>query len=97
VFFNGYLLHGSFPNRSSACFRRSLLFVYASAATPMAWHPTDVSKASALSDYRDIVMVAGEDPYAWKGTPDIGRAYVRKPGPTVDDQRRATLGDAARR
>lgn len=97
VFFNGYLLHGSFPNRSTARFRRSLLFVYASAETPMAWHPTDVSKASALSDYRDIVMVAGTDPYAWKGTPDIGRAYVRKPGPTVDDQRRAAIGDTAPR
>jgi ectoine hydroxylase-related dioxygenase (phytanoyl-CoA dioxygenase family) len=102
VFFNGYLLHGSFPNRSDpnggvGRFRRSLLFVYANAATPMAWHPTDVSKASALYDYRDIVMVAGEDPYAWKGTPDIGRAYVRKPGPTVDDQRRAALGDTIQR
>ena len=102
MFFNGYLLHGSFPNRSPPTqsmgrFRRSLLFVYASAETPMAWHPTDVTKASALSDYRDIVMVAGADPYAWKGTPDIGRAYVRKPGPTVDDQRRAAIGDAALR
>lgn len=95
VFFNGYLLHGSYPNRSAGGFRRSLLFVYASAETPMAWHPTDVTQASALSDYRDIVLVAGEDPYAWKGTPDIGRAYVRKPGATVDDQRRAVLGKAA--
>jgi hypothetical protein len=42
-------------------------------------------------------MVAGADPYVWKGTPDIGRAYVRKPGPTVDDQRRAAIGDTIQR
>ena len=49
----------------------------------------------AIAGSSSIVLVAGEDPYAWKGTPDIGRAYVRKPGPTVDDQRRATLGKAS--
>jgi ectoine hydroxylase-related dioxygenase (phytanoyl-CoA dioxygenase family) len=90
VFFNGYLLHGSFANTSPVGFRRALLFVYASAETPMAWHPTDVTQANAFSDWRDIVMVAGSDPYAWKGIADQGRAYVRKPGPTVDDQRRAS-------
>jgi hypothetical protein len=28
-------------------------------------------------DYRDIVMVAGEDPYAWKGVEEIAVPFVR--------------------
>jgi len=39
-----------------------------------------VAKASALSDYRDIVMVAGTDPYAYKGTEDIAKTFVRADG-----------------
>jgi hypothetical protein len=34
----------------------------------------------ALADYRDIVMVAGRDPYAYKGTTDLARAFVRSDG-----------------
>ncbi len=29
-------------------------------------------------DLRDIVMVAGVDPYAYKGTEDVNRPYVRR-------------------
>jgi hypothetical protein len=34
----------------------------------------------AASDMRDIVMVAGEDPYAFRGTEDIMRPHVRPSG-----------------
>jgi len=30
-----------------------------------------------VEDYRDIVLVAGEDPYAYKGTRDISIPYLR--------------------
>ena len=30
-----------------------------------------------MVDYRDIVMVAGEDPYAYKGTEEIAKPYSR--------------------
>ena len=29
-------------------------------------------------DLRDIVMVAGHDPYAYKGIEDVNRPYVRR-------------------
>ena len=29
-------------------------------------------------DHRDILLVAGNDPHAYKGTPDIVRPYLRK-------------------
>ena len=87
VFFDGYLLHGSFPNRTRESFRRSLLFVYCSAQTPLAFDPTSYQPTGA--DYRDIVMVAGRDPYAWKGTTRLGNPYVRKPGASTNDERLA--------
>ncbi len=93
VFFDGYLLHGSYPNRSADSFRRALLYVYCSAETPFFFDPT--SYQATASDYRDIVMVAGADPYAWKGTTRLGRAYVRKAGPTRVDERLAAQNEAA--
>ena len=34
----------------------------------------------ATADYRDIVLVAGADPYAWKGSEDIAVPGVRPSG-----------------
>ena len=48
-----------------------------------------VGRAPTGDDYRDIIMVAGEDPYAYKGIADLGVPYMRKPGPTVADLRDA--------
>ena len=31
----------------------------------------------AKVDDRDIVLVAGDDPYAWKGTEELHHAHVR--------------------
>ena len=51
-----------------------------------------VGRAPTGEDYRDIIMVAGTDPYAYKGVADIGFAYMRKPGPTQADLRAAATG-----
>ena len=32
------------------------------------------------TDHRDVMLVAGEDPYAFKGTADIMDAHVRADG-----------------
>lgn len=93
VFFDGYLLHSSYMNRTPDGFRRALLYVYCNADSPFAFDPT--SYQPAAGDYRDIVMVAGEDPYAWKGTAPLGRPYVRKAGPTRNDLRLAERHEGA--
>ena len=83
VFFNGYLLHGSYPNRSESSFRRSVQFVYMSAESLLPWN--QVTRGPTTRDYRDIIMVSGTDPYAYKGVEDISHAYLRKSGPTQAD------------
>ncbi len=76
VFFNGYLLHRSRKNRSDR-FRRVLVNHYMNAYSLLPWHRPPEDGKMALADYRGIVMVAGEDPYAWKGTVAGGDAHVR--------------------
>ncbi|MDE3000137.1 MAG: phytanoyl-CoA dioxygenase family protein [Gemmatimonadota bacterium] len=76
VFFNGYLLHRSRKNRSDR-FRRVLVNHYMNAYSLLPWHRPPEDGRMALADYRGIVMVAGEDPYAWKGTVAGGDAHVR--------------------
>ncbi len=74
VFFNGYLLHRSLPNRAAqGCFRRSLVNHYMSAESRLPWK-------YIREDYRDIVMVAGRDPYAYRGTTELATAFVRRSG-----------------
>jgi phytanoyl-CoA hydroxylase len=93
VFFNGYLVHGSFQNVRTSGFRRALLYTYASAESLMAWSPRN-DPVSSYEDYRDYTMVCGDDPYAWKGIRDIGRAYLRAPGPTPQDKLLASIEEA---
>lgn len=76
VIFNGYLLHRSLPNTGRHGYRRALANHYMSAESPLAWK-VPPGQSPANWDYRDVVMVAGEDPYAYKGTTDQTRAYVR--------------------
>lgn len=75
VFFNGYLLHRSLPNRTTDRFRRALVNHYSSAESLLAWDWD--GRLPATKDMRDIVMVAGVDPYAYKGTEDLTYPYVR--------------------
>jgi phytanoyl-CoA hydroxylase len=75
VFFNGYILHSSRRNKTADCFRMALVNHYMSAESMLPWdqdghHPP-------TEDLRDIVMVAGTDPYAYKGTEDLNKPYLR--------------------
>lgn len=95
VFFDGYLIHGSFPNTSAERTRRALLYVYASAATPVLFDPTDYHPTT--KDYPDVVMVAGRDPYAgWAPRRRHGEPYLRPAGASVNDLRLAKRHEAER-
>ncbi|MEM1108643.1 MAG: phytanoyl-CoA dioxygenase family protein [Planctomycetota bacterium] len=89
VFFNGYLLHRSLPNRApEGTFRRVLVNHYMSASSLLPWTNNlethtcflDEGRGVAKADSRDIVMIAGEDPYAWMGIDDTHRPHVRPSG-----------------
>ena len=80
VLFHGYLLHRSLPNRANSGFRRVLVNHYMSAESLLPWHALKPGERMATADFREIVMVAGEDPYAYKGTQMSGRPQVRSAG-----------------
>jgi phytanoyl-CoA hydroxylase len=71
LFFNGYLLHRSLPNRTTNQWRRTLVMHYMSAESILTW--------GGMKDYRDVVLVAGQDPYAHKGITHYYRPYLRLP------------------
>lgn len=76
VVFNGYLLHRSLPNVSRS-YRRALVNHYMSAESLLPWQRPPDGVHMAKADFRDVVMVAGADPYAWKGYEDVVRPSVR--------------------
>jgi hypothetical protein len=80
VFFNGYLLHRSLPNRAAGGYRRALVNHYMSAESLLPWTSINGNESVATADYRDIVLVAGVDPYAYKGTQSLAEAHVRPSG-----------------
>ncbi|MEM6393933.1 MAG: phytanoyl-CoA dioxygenase family protein [Planctomycetota bacterium] len=89
VFFNGYLLHRSLPNKAKAgTYRRVLVNHYMSASSLLPWTSNlqahdcflDDAVSVAKADSRDIVMIAGKDPYAWMGTHDRHKPHVRPSG-----------------
>lgn len=65
VFFNGYLLHRSRRNRSKV-YRRVLVNHYMNAWSLLPWSLKEGENV-ANADRRNIIPVAGVDPYAWKG------------------------------
>lgn len=75
VFFNGYVLHSSLRNKTQDNFRTALVNHYMSAESMLPWDQD--GKLPPTEDLRDIVMVAGQDPYAHKGTEDKNRPYLR--------------------
>lgn len=79
VFFNGYLLHRSLPNRGDSGMRRALVNHYMSAESLLPW-AFQSGKSMGMLDVRDIVLVAGTDPYAYKGIDDIHRPHLRPSG-----------------
>ncbi len=80
VFFNGYTLHRSLPNTAPGGFRRCLVNHYMSAESFLPWRLPKQGEQMAMADYRDIVMVAGTDPFAAKGIEEIAEAGVRPDG-----------------
>jgi hypothetical protein len=76
--FNGYLLHRSLPNRARSGLRRALVNHYMSAQSLLPWTRPPADVHVAKWDSRDIVMVAGKDPYAWRGTTDTSRPHIRR-------------------
>ena len=80
IVFNGYLLHRSLPNRTVGAFRRVLANHYMSAESLLPWSNNGKlgDQMAAMADFRDIVLVAGKDPYAWKGIENVMRPHVRR-------------------
>ncbi len=70
LIFNGYLLHRSLPNTGKHGLRRALANHYMSAQSLLPWREPPEGTHIAKWDYRDVVMVAGSDPYAYKGIVD---------------------------
>jgi len=77
LIFNGYLLHRSLPNNGVKGFRRSYVNHYMSAQSLLPWRLPREGEHMAKADFRDILMVAGKDPYAYKGIEDVQKPYVR--------------------
>jgi len=75
VFFNGYTLHSSRRNKTADRFRMALVNHYMSAESMLPWDQD--GKLPLTEDLRDIVMVTGEDPYAWKGHVDVNKPFLR--------------------
>jgi len=95
VFFNGYLLHRSMPNRSDRR-RMALVNHYMNAWSPLPWmmeQGIDVG----TTDYRTIVSTSGTDPYAWRGvTEPPSTTFVRpNAGQKNADDVRADLATGA--
>jgi len=65
VFFNGYLLHRSRKNRSNG-YRMVLVSHYMNAWSHLPWSVKE-GESPARADRREVILVAGVDPYAWKG------------------------------
>jgi phytanoyl-CoA hydroxylase len=92
--FDGHLLHRSLPNRSRGGLRRALVTHYMSAESLLPWFPPTGEDTMATADHRDVLLVAGEDPYAAKGTADVMRPYVRPLGPSVPTTRSEAGSDS---
>jgi ectoine hydroxylase-related dioxygenase (phytanoyl-CoA dioxygenase family) len=75
VFFNGYTLHSSLRNKTEGNFRTALVNHYMSAESMLPWDQD--GKLPATEDLRDVVLVAGVDPYAYKGTVEANQPYLR--------------------
>ncbi|MEO0546720.1 MAG: phytanoyl-CoA dioxygenase family protein [Pseudomonadota bacterium] len=87
ILFNGYLHHRSLPNRAAeGTYRRSLVNHYMSAQSLLPWDWD--GRLPPTRDMRDIVMVCGKDPYAWKGTDDLTKPFLRAETSAEDDPNR---------
>jgi len=87
VFFNGYLLHASYRNRTET-YRRVLVSHYMNAYSLLPWRHPKGATPTSQDDVRSIMPVAGVDPYAWKGIESGSEVYLREyaeiPAPPAD-------------
>ena len=89
VFFNGYVLHKSLRNRTTATYRRALVNHYMNSTSLLHWPD------AGAGDNRCVIQVAGSDPYAWKGYIDPGNdVYLREYGKAWGDDK-GKAGDPA--
>jgi len=77
LIFNGYLLHRSLKNSGTRGYRRALVNHYMSAESLLPWRNEAEGRHVGEADFRDIVLVAGVDPYAYKGIRDISTPHAR--------------------
>ncbi|HEX6257449.1 MAG TPA: phytanoyl-CoA dioxygenase family protein [Euzebyales bacterium] len=80
LLFDGHLLHRSLPNDGPPGTRRALVNHYMSAESLLPWRHPAADEPMGTADHRDILLVAGRDPYAFKGTVDIMRPHIRTDG-----------------
>ncbi|HSJ51604.1 MAG TPA: phytanoyl-CoA dioxygenase family protein [Actinomycetota bacterium] len=78
--FDGYLLHRSLPNTGRNGMRRALVNHYMSAESLLPWFRPAEGEPMGTTDHRDVLLVAGEDPYSFKGTADLMRPHIRPDG-----------------
>ncbi len=74
VFFNGYVLHRSLNNTTNGA-RRALVNHYMNARSLLPW--SHGMQPTPREDMRDIVMISGNDPYAYKGIENITIPFIR--------------------
>ncbi|SDT55088.1 phytanoyl-CoA dioxygenase family protein [Jiangella sp. DSM 45060] len=77
LLFNGYLLHKSLPNSGRHGYRRALTNHYMSAESLLPWALPHEGQNMAQADFRDVVLVAGRDPYAYKGVEQLRQPRIR--------------------
>ncbi len=79
AFFNGYTLHRSLDNTRKSGFRRALVIHYMNARSMLPW--SFGMPPTPRSDFRDIVMIAGNDPYSYKGLEEVTFPFIRPEDP----------------
>lgn len=77
LLFNGYLLHKSLQNTGQHGYRRALTNHYMSAESLLPWALPYEGQSMAQADFRDVVLVAGRDPYAYKGVEQLRKPRIR--------------------
>jgi phytanoyl-CoA hydroxylase len=77
---NDYLLHRSLPNRANGGYRRALVNHYMSAESLLPWTTPAEGEFVSVHDFRDIVMIAGQDPYGYKGIDTLSFPHIRPSG-----------------
>lgn len=85
VLFNGYLLHRSHKNRSSV-YRRVLVNHYMNAWSLLPWS-LQPGETVATADKRNVIPVAGIDPYAWKGYDTPAKNVWLRSCKAIEDKR----------